>query len=147
MAQLALPSNGMVYLDANAFIYSIENVLPYWIVLQPLWKRVQNTILTVVTSELTLLEVLVKPLKNNDKIAEKAYRSLFTSTGIQGVPINQQILEHAARLRANTRLRTPDAIHAATALDTHCALCITNDRDYKKCPSLHIALLDDFIKA
>jgi predicted nucleic acid-binding protein len=41
------------------------------------------------------------------------------------LPITRPILLEAARLRAATKLKTPDAIHAATAMDAGCALFVT----------------------
>lgn len=86
MGQLALPPGGLIYLDTNALIYSVEGILPYWTVLQPLWYAVHNGEITVVTSELSLLEVLIKPLQRNDIHGEVAYRSLFASPGIRLQP-------------------------------------------------------------
>lgn len=146
MGPLILPAGGTVYLDANPIIYSVENTAPYWAVLQSLWHMVQDGMLTAVTSELTLLEVLVKPLQKNDLATEAAFRSLLTSPGVQLEPVNQRVLEQAARLRATTRLRTPDAIHAATAMETRCTLFVTNDRDYRQCPGLTVSLLSDFVE-
>lgn len=146
MGHLTLPSSGMVYVDANIIIYSIEKVQPYRTILQPLWQAVQDGVLTVLTSELTLMEVLIKPFQTNDTTMEKLFRSFLSSPGMQLEPINQQILDDAAKLRANTRLRTPDALHAATALRTQCKLFVTNDRDYRQCPGLSLALLSNLIQ-
>jgi predicted nucleic acid-binding protein len=60
---LTLPTSGTVYLDANCFIYSIERIDPFRAILDTLWQAVSGGRITVVTSELTLLEVLVSRLK------------------------------------------------------------------------------------
>jgi len=52
-------------------------------------------------------------------------------------------LEIAADLRATTRLKTPDAIHAATALDAGCALFVTNDPAFRRVPRLNVAVLSE----
>ena len=44
-------------------------------------------------------------------------------------------------------LKTPDAIHAATALLAGCALFVTNDRGFKRVPGLRLAVLDDVLVA
>ena len=67
MGELALPASGTVYLDANCFIYSIERIDPFRAILDSIWQAVSVGQITVVTSELTLLEVLVKPLKIGDE--------------------------------------------------------------------------------
>ena len=37
MGQLTLPASGSVYIDADAVIYSVEKIEPYWTLLQPMW--------------------------------------------------------------------------------------------------------------
>ena len=56
------------------------------------------------------------------------------------------VFKDAARLRAETGLKTPDALHAATALRAGCALFITNDADFRRVPGLPIIVLDDLLK-
>jgi predicted nucleic acid-binding protein len=145
MGQIVLPASGKVYVDANVVIYSIEKILPYRVILQPLWESVRNGSITVITSEMTILETLVNPFLTNDTTMENLYRELFASPEVELIPISQRILERAARLRSTTRLRTPDAIHAATALETACTLFLTNDRDYRRCTPLPLALLSDYV--
>lgn len=147
MGHLMLPSSGNVYIDANVVIYSIEKIQPYWQILHPLWQAVQSGILSVVTSELTVMETLVKPFQTNDITMERLYRSLFVAPGVQLEPIRAKILERTARLRAGatSRFRTPDAIHAAASLITRCTLFITNDKDYRQCPDLPVVLLSDLV--
>jgi predicted nucleic acid-binding protein len=145
MGHLMLPPSETVSIDANVVIYSIEKIPPYRTILQPLWQAVQSQHITVVTSDLTLMETLIKPFQTHDTTMEHWYRALFVSPGVRLAPISQQVLERAAQLRATTRLRTPDAIHAATALDAQCALFVTNDRDYRQCPGLTVALLSDYV--
>lgn len=74
MGALALPEHGAVYLDANSIIYTIEGVEPYVTALDPLWDAVQARTLTVATSDLSLLEVLVGPIKTNDRGLEADFR-------------------------------------------------------------------------
>lgn len=66
MGELIWPTNGAIYLDANCFIYSVEKIDLYRTILDTLWKAISDGQVTVITSELTFLEVLVKPLKEKD---------------------------------------------------------------------------------
>jgi predicted nucleic acid-binding protein len=61
------------------------------------------------------------------------------------LPITQHILRDAARLRATTKLRTPDALHAATARQAGCVLFVTNDVGFRGVASLPLVLLDDLL--
>ena len=127
MGSLTLPSAGLVYLDTNAVIYSVVKIDPYASLLQPLWLAAQAGRITVVSSELTLLETLVKPFRDGDDLLAAAFRALLlASRAVRLLPINQALLEDATRLRAMIGLKTPDALHAAAALASGCALFVTN---------------------
>ena len=66
-------------------------------------------------------------------------RSMFDAHEVSLVPATRELWEDAARIRTDAGLKTPDALHAATALSTGCALFITNDTDLScvegACPS------------
>ena len=55
MGGLVLPVSGSVYLDANAFIYSVERIDPYYNMLESLWQATRNNQFVVITSELSSL--------------------------------------------------------------------------------------------
>jgi len=51
----------------------------------------------------------------------------------------------AARLRADYRLRTPDALQAATALRAHATGFVTNDPVFARIKEFKTAVLDQFL--
>lgn len=59
------------------------------------------------------------------------------------LPITQPILRRAAHLRATTKLKTPDALHAATALEAGCVLFVSNDLGFRSVPNLPLVILSD----
>jgi predicted nucleic acid-binding protein len=144
VGSLTLPASGLVYVDANAIIYSVEKLEPYFTLLQPMWLAAQAGAISLIGSELLVLETLVKPIQLGDLISEATYRSLLlASNELTLVPITRAILESAARLRASLKLKTPDAIHASTALHTGSAMVVTNDHDLRRVPGLSAAILSD----
>lgn len=143
MGALILPASGLVYLDANPIIYSVEKHPVYWPLLQPLWQAAQKQPIEIVSSDLVLLETLVGPLKAGDALLATAYEQLFHQNQTRLLPVSQPILREAARLRATTRLKTPDAIHAATAGQAGCVLFVTNDRSFQGIVNLPLVILDD----
>jgi predicted nucleic acid-binding protein len=145
MGPLTLPAAGVVYADAQVCIYSVEQHPIYAPLLRPLWQAVQNGALEVVSSDLTLMETLVGPLKRGDTGLAATYEQFFQQPGIRLLPVTQAVLREAARLRATTRLRTPDAIHAATAALAGCALFLTNDAAFRGMVNLPLAVLQDAI--
>jgi predicted nucleic acid-binding protein len=146
VGSLTLPSSGPVYADTQVFIYSVEKHPKYASFLRPLWECVASGDLEIVTSELTLLEALIGPMKNSDSGLESDYESLFVCSGIRLFPITASILRAGARRRATlSSLRTPDAIHAATASACRCTLLLTNDVVFRRIPDLPVVILDDLL--
>ena len=146
MGPLTLPSSGLIYVDASSLIYSVERVEPYRTLLEPLWERVQDGNLTVVSSPILVIEALVKPIRDGTIEIELQYRELFASNTVRLLDASYQVFADAVRLRAETALKTPDALHAATALRAGCALVITNDTDFRRVQGLPIVVLDDLLK-
>ena len=96
------------------------------------------------TSELTLMETLAKPLQVQDVALETQYRSILVSSpGVRLHPISRAVLEQAARLRATAQLKTPDALHAATALEAGCAVFVTNDAAFRRVTGLNVVVLHE----
>jgi predicted nucleic acid-binding protein len=148
MGSLTLPSAGAVYLDTDAIIYSVEKIDPYATLLQPLWLAAQAGQFIVMSSDLALLETLVKPLQNADTVLENAFRALLlASREVQLLPISRSVLEAAARLRATIGIKTPDAIHAATGLEQGAALFVSNDPAYRRIAGLPVTILNDVLAA
>ena len=147
MGSLELPVTGHIYLDTNCFIYSVERIDPYRTVLDTLWQAVSDGQLLVITSELTLLEVLVKPLKMEDVTTATIFRIILRhSPDVRMFPISQAVLEESARLRATLGLKTPDDLHAATAVLDNCTLFLTNDPAFRRVPGLNVVVLSEVVR-
>lgn len=145
MGTLIIPSSGSVYVDAQIIIYSVEKSPIYLEVLSPLWQTSRNSPLQIITSELSMLEIMTGPIKNDNQQLIETYEELLTGTEICLIPIDMDILMEAARLRAKTSLRTPDAIHAATALISSCETLITNDLAFRSLHSMNVQILKDIV--
>jgi predicted nucleic acid-binding protein len=146
VGSLTLPSGGLVYLDANPVIYSVEKHPVYGPLLWPVWQAAQAKTIEIVSSDLVLLETLVGPLRAGDSALANTYEQLFQQAQTRLLPITRPILRAAAQLRATTKLKTPDALHAATALDAGCMLFVTNDLSFRGVPALPLVILDDLLK-
>ncbi|MFC7397680.1 type II toxin-antitoxin system VapC family toxin [Chelatococcus sp. GCM10030263] len=117
-----------IYFDANVFIYGMEKDDERGIVARRWLKKVERSEIRAVTSELTIIEVLPHPLKTgNQKLANGYSRLLKHRPALQVIAIDRPLLFHAADLRASLGMSTPDAIHVATALATHCGGFLTED--------------------
>lgn len=147
MGQLNLPQSAKVYADTSVFIYTVEANPAYYLLLQPLWQKFRNREIELVTSELSLMETLILPLRNGNSALVNDYEQLLLFSEIQLIPISQSILRNAANLRATTNLKTPDAIHAATAQSSGCTLFLTNDRGFRNVSTLPVTILSEVLQA
>ncbi|MCL6753398.1 PIN domain-containing protein [Nostoc sp. CCCryo 231-06] len=145
MGELIFPSSGVIYVDTSVVIYTIEANPEYYSLLQPLWLKFQLGELEIISSELILMEALVLPLRNVNISLIQAYENLLISSEVQLISISQTLLRQAANLRATTNLKTPDAIHAATALSVNCNQFITNDKDFRNIPGLPVIILSEVL--
>ena len=64
----------------------------------------------IVTSTVTLLEVLVHPLRSNNRELATEYRDILLNSKQMTLEVSNAIAEQAAQLRAPHNIRTPDAI-------------------------------------
>ena len=145
MGPLTLPLTGLIYIDASGLIYSMERVEPYRTLLEPMWQEAQDGNIKIVSSPLIVIEALVKPLRDGNTEIESQYRELFASNAVRLLDASYQVFEDAASIRAETGLKTPDAIHAATAIRAECTLFVTNDTDFRRVQELPIIVLDDLL--
>ena len=145
MGLLVIPSRSKVYVDTSVIIYTFEENLNYFDLLRPLWEKFQAQEIELISSELVLMEVLVLPLRNNNKSLVSDYEQLLLNSAMQLIPINQSILRQAANLRATTNLKTPDAIHAATAISVNCDQFITNDKNFRNLSNLPVVILSEVL--
>lgn len=145
MGLLVIPSGSKVYVDTSVIIYTFEENIDYFNLLRPLWVKFQAQEIEIISSELVLMEVLVGPLRNKNKALVSDYEQLLLNSAVQLIPINQSILRQAANLRATTNLKTPNAIHAATAISVNCDLFITNDKSFRNLSNLSIVILSEVL--
>jgi len=101
---------------------------------------------SVVTSVLTISEVLVYPLRAGNTILAQQYRDiLFNSQGLTTIEVLPDIAENAAKLRADYNLRTPDAIQMATAVYGGASFFLTNDIRLPSLPGLTVLVLNQLM--
>jgi len=117
-----------IFLDTAPLIYFIEGHSIYQEKLIEYFSSNDKGDFIFITSSITLLEVLVKPIKEGKhKLVAKYKNILLNATGIQIIEISNDIAERAAQFRAKYGLRTPDALQIATALANKADYFLTND--------------------
>lgn len=133
----------VVGVDTAPFIYYTEENSDYINAIAPFFEAVGRGEVAIITSVVTLLEVLVHPTKSGNTDLAKKYRELlFKTKGIKTIDVTQDIAEEAARLRASYNIRTPDAIHVATAIKAGADFILTNDISFPSLTNPKVLVLD-----
>jgi predicted nucleic acid-binding protein len=141
-------SGSTVCLDANVFIYAIEGENRFSGLLRDFFTAVEEGVVSIATSEITIGEVLAKPYMLRADALIRDYEDVFASDGVVTLlNVSRPIIERAARVRAETRLKLIDAIHVATAVEHGAAVLLSNDIELTSaCPGpLNGMLLSDLI--
>lgn len=105
-----------IFWDTNLFIYLIEQTSNFYNkVLSFRYKMIENHNL-LVTSTLTLGELLVKPIEKNRVDLIDRYSELLTSSNIVLIPFDEKAAKNYAKIRAvYETVKPPDAIQLSCA--------------------------------
>ena len=126
-----------VYVDANILIYIVEGNKALASALNNIVEALDAGVLSAVTSELTLAEVLIGPLRTRDSATGDTYKAVLRSgKALRAIPVTSAVLERSAELRCNSTMSLPDAIHLATAELAGCRYFLTEDRHLHVRPPL-----------
>jgi predicted nucleic acid-binding protein len=138
---------GSVAVDTAIFIYFIEENPRFLTAILPLFTQADQGKRELITSALTLLEVLVVPYRAGNRRLAERYEALLTrSRGIRLVELSHDQLRAAAQLRAATGIKTPDALQLVGAISGGCTTFLTNDRRLPRVPGLRILELASYVK-
>ncbi len=132
----------IVGLDTTPLIYFIEKYPVYVDFIRPFFNLVARGDISLVTSTMTLLEVLVHPIKHSDADLIRRYREILLESEFSVIDLSREIAEEAARLRAVYGLRTPDAIQVATAIYSKASFFLTNDKRLSSIKEIKVLVID-----
>ena len=120
-----------VFFDTNVFIYLFEDYEPFSSMVDAIWRRMIVRGDRLVTSAMTLGELLIKPSKlGQASLVEQYDRAIRTRA--QVVSFDPAVAWRYASLRATHALRNADAIQLACAAHFGVDLFITNDKHLHK---------------
>lgn len=119
---------GLIYLDANALIYAVEDETAFGERARDAMENVAPHRLAV--SPLVMMECLVKPIKTGKLDVQRQYEDWFEK--FVQLPMPEAVYVDAAHLRARFNLKTPDALHLACAQHHRCEALWTNDDRLKQ---------------
>jgi predicted nucleic acid-binding protein len=116
-----------VFWDTNLFIYLMEGKGELFERTQQVLVRMSARRDELITSTLTLGEVLVKPLEAGQKEAALRYERFLNSPGVELVDLNRDAARIYASIRTDRTIKPPDAVQLSCAAAARCTLFITND--------------------
>ena len=137
---------GVLGVDANCLIYIVEGSNPArqeWLVREVFL----NPGCATVIDSLTIAELLVKPLRElrSAEVMETRH-AIEQMPRLSVLPIDTALAVEAARIRATTGLKLPDAVHLAAAVAGGAQAFLTNDAGFKRASAfLPVLILDELI--
>jgi predicted nucleic acid-binding protein len=133
-------------LDASIFIYHLEANAKYVALTDCIFSRLDSKTSAAVTSVITMTELLVKPYRESDEeTVDKCFTLLSTYPNLEWISPTLEIADLAAEICAAHRLRTPDALQAATALHSNATAFLTNDPIFRRLTNFEALILDEFV--
>jgi len=115
-----------IFWDTNLFIYLFEGYGELSMKVQFLRKRMLERGDQLLTSTLTLGELLVKPTEKGDSELCQRYERALSASAVL-ISFDTKAAVQYARLRCDRSIRPPDAIQLACASTAQVDLFITND--------------------
>ena len=113
-----------IYLDSCLAIYLVEENPSFVAKLENALAAHAGANFCI--SPLTEMECLIMPLRKQNRLLIAKFENWFRK--VQILQMQSGVYRNAAKLRANfTSLKTPDALHIATALRHNCDELWTND--------------------
>ena len=132
-----------IALDTSIFIYQLEASPRYLALTDHIFSWLERPRSTAVTSTITMTELLVQPYRDSDEQrVDEFYGLLSTYPNLDWLAPNLEIADLAARIRAIHRLRTPDALQAATAVQAEATGLITNDPVFERVKDFETLILE-----
>ena len=135
-----------IALDTSVFIYQLEANPRYVGLTDPIFSWLERPSHAAVTSTIATSELLVQPYRDfGEQRAAEFYALLATYPNLEWIAPNLEIADIAARIRAAHRMRTPDAVQAATAVHGQVTGLVTNDPVFTRVEAFETLLLEHLL--
>jgi predicted nucleic acid-binding protein len=135
-----------VYFDTNVIIYYLEQLHPFYETVLPLFEGIGTGEIQAYTSEFTLTEILIKPMKENAIGLIQDIKDLLLDPDLFVLTqTHQELFIKAAQLGGQHGLRSADAIHFASAAENHCHYFVSNDKKFKSQQGVQVLIVNDYL--
>ena len=128
-----------IYLDSSVIIYLVEQPPAFY-------SAVINWLAAnpgdLLSNELARLESLVIPVRTGNVALVADFEDFFQSAVLPLGHLDRPVLDRAIEIRARfPKIKTPDAIHLASAVELGCDVLLTNDADMKLFSGIKVDLI------
>ena len=135
-----------IALDTSVFIYQLEAHPRYVGITDHLFGWLEHPDHRAITSTITMTELLVPAYRDSgEQQVDEFYALLATYPNLEWIAPDLEIADIAARIRATYRLRTPDALQAATAVHAKVTGLVTNDSVFERVEAFETMVLDSLL--
>jgi len=132
-----------IALDTNIYIYQLEANPSYVSLTDEVFDWLEQGNHAAVTSTITLTELLAPAYRSHEEAQVNEFYALLTTyPNLDWIAPELEIADLAANIRSKHRLRTPDAIQAATAIERQATGLVTNDPVFERVEGFETILLD-----
>lgn len=144
----AVRGHRRIGLDTPVFIYHLEGSSRFAAPAATVMHDLAEGTFEGVTSVLTLMEIVVRPLQlGRVDVADEYDILLAAYPHLRIADVDRVTARQAAELRATYRLRPADALQVAACLQRGVTAFITNDRQLRRVTEVQIVMLEDFVDA
>ena len=131
-----LSDGDTVLVDTAPWIYVLEDHPVFAPRFTGLFEAAEQGRLQLALTTVTVAEVLAGPFKAKQTALAKRYEKALNR--YQVVPLTAQVAALAAQLRGQYRLKLPDAVQLASALEIGAAALVTHDRNFSSVQGLPV---------
>ncbi len=133
-----LSEGATVLVDTAPWIYLLDDHAEFASRFVGLFEAAERGQIQLALSTVTLAEVLTGPFKAGQTALAKRYETALGA--YQVVPLSATVASLAAQLRVQYRLKLPDAVQLASALQIGAAALVTHDRDFSAVEGLPVLM-------
>ena len=134
----ALPEGALLLVDSAPLIYHLEDNAQFAYRFAGLFSAAATGRVRIALTTVTLAEVFSGPFRHGRDVLAKQLEAALREHAIH--PLSASIAVESARLRARYRLKLPDAIQLATALDINAYALVTHDRDFSNVEDVRVLM-------
>ena len=133
-----LSTGATVLVDTAPWIYLLEDHPAFAVRFEGLFDAAARGEIELALSTVTLAEILTGPYKAGQTALAKRYEAVLNTYRV--VQLTTTMASLATQLRVQYRLKLPDAVQLASALDIGAAALVTHDRDFSAVQGLPILM-------